>query len=93
MREAFPDLNVTVDKMVADDDNVAIAYTITGTRKGDFMVVSANESASKRTRRPHRSIRERSNRRTVGKLRPTRHFAADRRDCGGVMAVEFEARL
>jgi len=41
MREAFPDLNVTVDKMVADDDNVAIAYTITGTHKGDFMGVPA----------------------------------------------------
>ena len=35
-REAFPDLEVAVDKMVADEDNVAIAYTVTGTHKGAF---------------------------------------------------------
>lgn len=35
-REAFPDLEVAVEKMVADDDCVAIAYTVTGTHKGDF---------------------------------------------------------
>lgn len=40
-REAFPDLNVTVEQMVADDDNVAIAYTITGTHQGEFMNVPA----------------------------------------------------
>lgn len=40
-REAFPDLNVTVEQMVADDDNVAIAYTITGTHQGEFMGVPA----------------------------------------------------
>lgn len=37
MRGAFPDLKITVEKMVADDDNVAIAYTVTGTHQGDFM--------------------------------------------------------
>ena len=36
---AFPDLNFAVDHMVADDDNVSIAYTVTGTHKGDFMGV------------------------------------------------------
>lgn len=30
-RAAFPDLTVAVEHMVADDENVAIAYTITGT--------------------------------------------------------------
>ncbi len=35
-REAFPDLEVAVKTMVADDENVAIAYTVTGTHKGDF---------------------------------------------------------
>ncbi len=35
-REAFPDLEVAVEKMVANDDCVAIAYTITGTHEGDF---------------------------------------------------------
>lgn len=40
-RTAFPDLAVAVDHMVADEDNVSIAYTITGTHKGDFMGVPA----------------------------------------------------
>jgi steroid delta-isomerase-like uncharacterized protein len=36
---AFPDLAIDVEHMVADDHNVAIAYTITGTQRGDFMGV------------------------------------------------------
>lgn len=39
-RGAFPDLKVAVDHMVADDDNVSIAYTVTGTHRGDFMGIS-----------------------------------------------------
>lgn len=39
-REAFPDLAVAVDHMVTDDDNVAIAYTVTGTHQGDIMGVA-----------------------------------------------------
>lgn len=37
---AFPDLNITVDHMVADDD-VAIACTVTGTHQGNFLGVPA----------------------------------------------------
>ncbi len=40
-RAAFPDLSVAVEHMVADDDNVAIAYTVTGTHQGDFLGVPA----------------------------------------------------
>ena len=40
-RTAFPDLNIIVDHMVTDDDNVAIAYTVTGTHQGDFLGVPA----------------------------------------------------
>jgi predicted ester cyclase len=40
LRSAFPDLNITGEKLVADDDNVAIAYTITGTHQGEFMGVA-----------------------------------------------------
>ncbi|WP_029033983.1 ester cyclase [Salinimicrobium terrae] len=39
MRNAFPDMQVEVEKMVADEDNIAFAYTLTGTHKGDFMGV------------------------------------------------------
>ncbi len=35
-RAAFPDLEVAVDHMAADDENGAMAYTITGTHKGEF---------------------------------------------------------
>lgn len=41
MRTAFPDLRVEVEHMVADDDNVAIAYRIRGTHEGDFQGVPA----------------------------------------------------
>lgn len=37
LRTAFPDLKIAVDHMVADDDNVAFAYTVTGTHSGDFL--------------------------------------------------------
>jgi predicted ester cyclase len=40
LRKAFPDLNVAGEKLVADDDNVAIAYTLTGTHLGDFMGIA-----------------------------------------------------
>ena len=37
MRTAFPDFAVAVDHLVADDDNIAFAYTVTGTHSGEFM--------------------------------------------------------
>ena len=39
LRNAFPDLGIAVDQMVADDENVAIAYTVTGTHQGEFQGV------------------------------------------------------
>jgi steroid delta-isomerase-like uncharacterized protein len=33
---AFPDFKIAVEHMVADEDNVAIAYRITGTHEGPF---------------------------------------------------------
>ena len=39
MRNAFPDLQIEVEKLVADEDNVAFAYTLTGTHEGEFMGV------------------------------------------------------
>ncbi len=36
LRGAFPDLHVEVAHLVADDDNVAFAYTLTGTHQGVF---------------------------------------------------------
>lgn len=36
MRSAFPDMHVEVEHLVADDDNVAFAYTLTGIHDGPF---------------------------------------------------------
>jgi steroid delta-isomerase-like uncharacterized protein len=37
LREAFPDLAVGLETMVADDESIAIAYTLSGTQQGSFM--------------------------------------------------------
>jgi steroid delta-isomerase-like uncharacterized protein len=43
LRASFPDLKVAVDQMVADDNNVAMAYTITGTHKGNFLGIGPTD--------------------------------------------------
>ncbi len=40
MRSAFPDFNVSVEHLTADEDSVALAYTITGTHQGDFQGIA-----------------------------------------------------
>ena len=40
LRTAFPDLGVTADTVVADDDSLAFAYTIAGTQNGPFMGIA-----------------------------------------------------
>ncbi len=39
MRTAFPDLKIEVETILADEDKVAFAYTITGTHQATFMKV------------------------------------------------------
>lgn len=34
--EAFPDLTVTPEEILAEDDRVAMRYTVTGTHEGEF---------------------------------------------------------
>lgn len=36
-RTAFPDLHLTYDQIVADEDRIAVAYTLTGTHKGVYL--------------------------------------------------------
>jgi len=45
MREAFPDLEATVDRIVAEDDHVAMQVTLTGTHRGPFMGVDPTEES------------------------------------------------
>ena len=40
LRTALPDLHVSVEHLVADEDNVAFAYTISGTHQGEFLGVA-----------------------------------------------------
>jgi steroid delta-isomerase-like uncharacterized protein len=47
MRNAFPDMEVEVEQLVADEDNVAFAYTLKGTHKGDFMGVAGTGKSIK----------------------------------------------
>ncbi len=42
MRDAFPDLSVVLETLVADEDSVAIAYTLSGTQKGPILGVAAS---------------------------------------------------
>lgn len=47
MRNAFPDMKVEVESLVAAEDKVAFAYTLRGTHKGDFMGVPATNNKIK----------------------------------------------
>jgi steroid delta-isomerase-like uncharacterized protein len=40
MRAAFPDLNVAVDALVADEESIAFAYTLNGTHNGELMGIA-----------------------------------------------------
>ena len=40
MRDAFPDLQVTPEHTTATEDDVALAYTVTGTHRGAFLGVA-----------------------------------------------------
>lgn len=46
-RTAFPDLKIAVEHMVADEECVAIAYTVTGTQDGTFQGIPATGSKIK----------------------------------------------
>lgn len=45
MRTAFPDLKVTVEHVVQDENNLAMAYKIHGTHKGEFMGIAPTGKA------------------------------------------------
>jgi steroid delta-isomerase-like uncharacterized protein len=36
LRDAFPDLSVALETLVADEESIAIAYTLTGTQNGSY---------------------------------------------------------
>jgi steroid delta-isomerase-like uncharacterized protein len=40
MRASFPDLAISVDQVLTDEDKIAIAYTVTGTQKGEFLGIA-----------------------------------------------------
>ena len=44
---AFPDAKLTPEKIVADEDSVALAYTLTGTHRGEFHGIAPTEKTIK----------------------------------------------
>jgi steroid delta-isomerase-like uncharacterized protein len=40
LRGAFPDLAVALETLVADEESIAIAYTLSGTQNGTFMGIA-----------------------------------------------------
>jgi steroid delta-isomerase-like uncharacterized protein len=40
LRHAFPDISVTLDTLVADEESIAIAYTLAGTHNGSLRGLS-----------------------------------------------------
>lgn len=40
LRQAFPDLSVTLETLVADEESIAIAYTLSGTQKGTLLGIA-----------------------------------------------------
>ncbi|HEX4266328.1 MAG TPA: ester cyclase [Steroidobacteraceae bacterium] len=40
LRDAFPDLSVALESLVADEESIAIAYTMSGTQKGSYLGVA-----------------------------------------------------
>lgn len=40
LRASFPDLSVALEALVADEESIAIAYTLTGTQHGSFMGIA-----------------------------------------------------
>ncbi len=47
LRKAFPNMEIEVENMVAAEDKVAFAYTLTGTHKGDFMGIAGTNKEIK----------------------------------------------
>jgi len=45
LRSAFPDLRVSVDRLVQNETDVAMAYTIHGTHKGEFAGIAPTGKA------------------------------------------------
>ena len=45
LRDAFPDVTVTVEDLVAEEDEVAARWTWSGTQKGRFLDIPATDEA------------------------------------------------
>lgn len=47
LRTSFPDLKVELVHMVADEDNIAFAYELSGTHRGEFQGIMPTDKAIK----------------------------------------------
>ena len=78
MRTAFPDLSVTPETIVQDEDTIAIAYTLTGTHTGRARKDAAHRQEGQDPRNANLQIQRRQDGRALGKLRRVRPPKADR---------------
>ena len=84
-REAFPDLTLTANQVIADGDHVAIRWTATGTHKGDLFGIAADREGDDGYRDHDRPVGRREGRRVLDELGHARPPAAARR-CAGCNA-------
>ena len=47
IRSAFPDIYITIDDMISEDDKVALIWTFTGTHKGELMGIEPTDKKVK----------------------------------------------
>jgi steroid delta-isomerase-like uncharacterized protein len=43
LKKGFPDAKIAPEQLVADDDNVAVAYTLSGTHEGEFQGIEPTQ--------------------------------------------------
>ena len=43
LREAFPDMHLTIEDTLAEDDKVAVRFTFRGTHKAEFAGIAATD--------------------------------------------------
>ena len=67
-RAAFPDMSVTLETLVADEESIAFAYTLTGTQTGPLMGLAPTGQKNKNPRYADIKVQRRQDGGALGKL-------------------------
>ena len=79
LRTALPDMTVTPETIVQDEDTIAFAYTLTGTHNGPLGKIPSHRQKSKDPRHANFKVQRWKDGRALGQLRRTHPPQADRR--------------